>query len=137
MAFELHPRLAADGLWVGDWPLSRVLLMNDAHYPWCILVPRREGSRDIHHLGQADRLQLLAESCQLSEAMEQLFRPFKMNVAALGNVVPQLHVHHIARFEGDPAWPGPVWGKLPAQPYLPTAAEERIVLLRQALGLAG
>ena len=134
MGFTLHPRLEADCLWIGDWPLSRILLMNDAQYPWCILVPRREGVRDMHHLNAADRQQLMAESCCLSEAMERLFQPTKMNVAALGNVVPQLHVHHIARFEGDLAWPAPVWGKVPVVGYDEQAAKAAMAAYREALG---
>ncbi|HEY9035261.1 MAG TPA: HIT domain-containing protein [Pseudomonadales bacterium] len=135
MAFLMHPRLAADCLIVGDWALSSVLLMNDAQYPWCILVPRREGVRDIHHLSVVDRQLLMEESCRLSVAMEQLFRPVKMNVAALGNMVPQLHLHHIARFETDPAWPAPVWGKVPVRAYDDAAAMERVESLKQALDL--
>lgn len=135
MGFVLHPRLQADCLVVGDWPLSRVLLMNDAQYPWCILVPRRDGICDVHHLDVADRQQLMEESCRLSEAMERLFKPLKMNVAALGNVVPQLHVHHIARFESDLAWPAPVWGKVPVVAYEPAAAEAMVCRLQKALDL--
>ncbi len=136
MAFELHPRLAQDCLPVGELALCRLLLMNDAHYPWCILVPRREGIREIHHLQPADRQLLLEESCRLAAVMEQLFRPVKMNVAALGNVVPQLHVHHIARFEGDAAWPAPVWGRVAVQPYAEVVARERVQSLQALLGQA-
>ena len=135
MAFIVHPRLVADCLIVGDWALSRVLLMNDAQYPWCILVPRREGVRDLHHLAVADRQLVMEESCRLSAAMEQLFQPVKMNVAALGNMVPQLHLHHIARFETDPAWPAPVWGKVPVRAYDDAAATARVDSLKQALDL--
>lgn len=131
--FELHPRLAQDCLPVTELPLCRVLLMNDAHYPWFILVPRRESLREIHHLAAADRVLLLQESCALASAMEQVFAPCKLNVAALGNLVPQLHVHHIARFEDDPAWPQPVWGKRPAQAYAAAEAEARIRQVCQAL----
>jgi len=117
MDFELHPRLAADTFVLGQWPLCTLLLMNDAQYPWCILVPRRAGLREIHDLPDADQQQLLRESSALGRALMQAFGGLKLNVAALGNVVAQLHVHHIVRFEGDPAWPAPVWGKHPAQPY--------------------
>lgn len=115
--FELHPRLAADTHVLADWPLCRLLLMNDAQYPWCILVPRRSGAREIHELARADQLLLLDESSRLGHALMQAFSGHKLNVAALGNVVAQLHVHHIVRFTHDPAWPAPVWGRLPAQPY--------------------
>jgi diadenosine tetraphosphate (Ap4A) HIT family hydrolase len=95
--------------------------MRDANYPWFILVPCREDVREIHHLDTADQQQLLRESVQLAQAMEQAFTPDKLNVAALGNMVPQLHVHHVARYRDDPAWPAPVWGRAPARPY---AAEQ-------------
>ena len=103
----LHPRLEADTVPVGDFALSRLLLSNDANYPWLILVPRRPAIREIHELDEADQLQLLRESMLLSRALTSAFAPTKLNLAALGNMVPQLHVHHIARFETDPAWPAP------------------------------
>ena len=133
MGFALHPRLEADTVAVGDWPLCRVLLMNDAQYPWFILVPRREGAREIYQLSDADQAQLLRESSQLSRALMQAFRGDKLNVAALGNVVPQLHLHHVVRFEGDPAWPAPVWGRHPARPYAPAEQAGRIAALRAVL----
>lgn len=117
MEFALHPRLAADTFVLAQWPLCTLLLMNDAQYPWCILVPRRAGLREIHDLPEADQQQLLRESSVLGRALMQAFDGLKLNVAALGNLVPQLHVHHIVRFERDPAWPAPVWGKHPARPY--------------------
>lgn len=133
MTWTLHAQLAADTLCVGDFPLSRLLLMNESRYPWCILVPRRSGAKELHRLDDADQLQLLRESTALARAMEAAFAPHKMNVAALGNVVPQLHVHHIARFRGDPAWPAPVWGKFPPEAYAPEAAIERCEMLRRLL----
>lgn len=102
---------------IGYFPLCRLLLMPDAHYPWFILVPDREGVGEIHHLSETDRQQLLLESCLLSEAMEQAFEPDKLNIAALGNIVPQLHLHHVARYRHDATWPAPIWGKLPAKAY--------------------
>ena len=131
--FALHPQLAADTFAVGDFPCGRLLLMNDAQYPWCILVPRIAGAKELHKLDDADQLQVLRESVALSRAMELLFKPHKMNLAALGNMVPQLHLHHIARYKGDPAWPAPVWGKHPAQAYELEKSAERIALLQQAL----
>lgn len=133
MTWTLHSQLAADTLLVGDFPLCRLLLMNESRYPWCILVPRRSGAKELHRLDDADQLQLLRESTALARAMEAAFAPHKMNVAALGNLVPQLHVHHIARYRGDPAWPAPVWGKFPPQAYEPAAAAERATRLRQLL----
>lgn len=132
-AFALHAQLAADTLVVGDFPLCRLLLMNDAQYPWCILVPRIAGAKELHKLDDTDQLQLLRESTALSRAMEAVFAPHKMNVAALGNVVPQLHIHHIARYRGDPAWPAPVWGKHPPQAYPAALLEERLSKLQAAL----
>ena len=136
MTWILHPRLAADSVAIGDFPLSRLLLSNDARYPWTILVPRRADLREIHELDEADQHQLLRESAQLAKAMTAAFAPLKLNLAALGNVVPQLHVHHIARYETDPAWPAPVWGKLPGLDYEPAARQARIETLRQLLGEA-
>jgi len=133
MVWTLHAQLAADTSVVGDFPLSRLLLSNDANYPWCILVPRVLGAKELHRLDDADQLQVLRESVALARAMELVFKPHKMNVAGLGNVVPQLHIHHIARYKTDAAWPAPVWGKHPAQAYLPAPLAERIQQLQQAL----
>lgn len=117
MVFQLHPQLAKDCFVIRDLQLCRLLLMNDRHYPWCILVPMRDGKKDIYELSDTEQLQLVKESSQLSRVMMALFKGKKMNVAALGNMVPQLHIHHIVRSEGDPCWPKPVWGQLPPQPY--------------------
>lgn len=106
----LHPTLARDTVEVVRLPLSRVLLMRDRRFPWLILVPEREEIREIHELSPEDRSQLIEEIAQVGQAMERLFQPVKLNVGALGNIVPQLHVHVVARFNSDPAWPGPVWG---------------------------
>lgn len=114
--FQLHPLLEQDCEPLGHFTLCRLLLMRDAHYPWCILVPEREGVGEIYQLGEDDQRLLIGESSLLAETMARLFGADKMNVAALGNVVPQLHVHHIARRRDDPAWPEPVWGKRPARP---------------------
>lgn len=112
--FWLDPRLAADTIVVGDLPLCRLLLMRNAHYPWFILVPRRGGVTEMHALTAIDRNRLMEESAALAMAMERAFAPRVMNVGKLGNIVPQLHLHHVARSPGDPCWPGPVWGQ-PAQ----------------------
>lgn len=133
--FELHPQLASDTHPVGDLPLCRVLLMDDANWPWAILVPRRPGVREAYELGADDQAQLARESSQVAAAMAALFAADKMNVAALGNVVPQLHLHHIVRHRDDPAWPRPVWGALPRQPYAPAAARAAVARLAAALGL--
>mgnify|MGYP001390799405 CR=1 FL=1 len=131
--FELHNQLKQDTVTVGSFPLSLVLLHKDSQYPWLILVPQRPEVTEIHHLDAEDRQQLMEESCRLAEVMVDLFAPRKMNLAALGNMVPQLHLHHIARFENDPAWPQPVWGKAPPVPYIEAALAERLQRLRHAL----
>jgi diadenosine tetraphosphate (Ap4A) HIT family hydrolase len=131
--FELHPRLAQDSVAIGEFDLSLLLLSRDANYPWCILVPKREDIYEIHHLDEEEQLQLIRESCRLSEVMTSVFDADKMNVAALGNVVRQLHVHHIVRFTDDPAWPQPIWGKLPAKEYSQAELAERIKRLQNAL----
>ncbi|MEH6564766.1 MAG: HIT domain-containing protein [Halopseudomonas sp.] len=115
--FELHPQLAKDGISVGDFPLSRLLLINDSHYPWFVLVPRRAGISEVFELTEEDQLQLGRESVHLSRILHRIFNADKLNVAALGNMVSQLHVHHIIRYRDDIAWPAPVWGKVPASPY--------------------
>jgi diadenosine tetraphosphate (Ap4A) HIT family hydrolase len=130
--FTLHERLAADSIRVGELPLCVLLLINDANYPWLVLVPKRPDVREIHQLNTQDRAQLLEESCVLSEVMEAVFTPLKMNVAALGNMVPQLHIHHIARFSDDAAWPNPVWGFVPAKAYDSAIQQKTILSIQQA-----
>ena len=131
--FELHPRLADDSVVIGHFDLSLLLLSKDANYPWCILVPQREDVFEIHHLSEEDQLQLMRESCRLAEVMTSLFDAHKMNVAALGNVVRQLHIHHIARFSDDVAWPQPIWGKVPVKGYTREQLAERTKRLQNAL----
>jgi len=131
--FELHPRLAQDSIVIGAFDLSLLLLSKDANYPWCILVPQRDDIFEIHQLDGADQQQLMRESCQLAEVMISVFDAHKMNVAALGNVVRQLHVHHVARFVDDAAWPQPIWGKVPHLDYTDDALRERIERLQHAL----
>lgn len=115
--FALDPRLSADTVHLGDLALSRVLLMDDARFPWLILVPRREGVSEITDLGEADAASLWQEIRLAAGVMGDLAKPDKINVAALGNVVAQLHVHVVGRFRSDPAWPGPVWGFGARTPY--------------------
>lgn len=131
--FELHPRLAQDSVIVGQFELSLLLLSKDANYPWCILVPQREDIFEIHHLDNQEQQQLIRESSRLSEVMTSLFDAHKMNIAALGNVVRQLHIHHVARFVDDAAWPQPIWGKVPQKDYQQEAFEDRISRLQNAL----
>ncbi len=117
MKFELHPQLAADTFVIGDLPLCRVLLMNDARFPWVILVPRRKDISEIYDLTMQDQQLLWQESALVAEKLMKLTGADKMNIAALGNVVPQLHVHHVARFKTDAVWPKPIWGQGIADPY--------------------
>jgi diadenosine tetraphosphate (Ap4A) HIT family hydrolase len=110
--------------------------MNDATYPWFILVPEREDVREIFELAEADRLALIEEIALVSRAVSQAFRPDRLNVAALGNIVPQLHIHVIARFRTDPAWPAPVWGRTEAHPYTDAARADVRRRLQEQLGAA-
>lgn len=128
-SFVLDPQLKCDCIHVDDLALCRVLLMNDAQYPWLILVPRVAGVSEIYQLSLNDQLQLMRESSALSEAMAGHFEPDKMNLANLGNMVSQLHLHLVARFRDDPAWPGPVWGHGRIIPY------EKIQLKKQLQAL--
>lgn len=133
MPFQLDPRLAADTQVIGELTLSRLLLMDDARYPWLILVPRIVGARELIDLDSTDRHSLLTELTEVGRALEALVRPDKLNIAALGNVVPQLHVHLVARYVDDPAWPEPVWGRGMRVGYAPDARERRLTELREAL----
>ena len=135
-AWSLHPQLARDTAPVGDLALARVLAMNDANYPWVILVPRRGGAVEIIDLDEADRTGLMAEIAQVSAALRQLTACAKLNVAAIGNVVPQLHVHIVARRTDDAAWPKPVWGAVLAQPYAAGELDVFVAALRRALAIA-
>ena len=122
--FSLHPRLAADTVFVADWALSRVVAMNDARYPWLILVPRRDGATELFDLTAEDRHAMIEEIARASDGLRKLTAAAKINVGALGNLVPQLHVHIVARNPGDAAWPGPVWGQGTARPYEAGALDE-------------
>ncbi len=113
----LDPRLLQDGEVLGAFPLCQLLLMRDANYPWCVLVPMRENISEIYELNKTDQQQLCIESSTLSAFLSKTFNADKMNVAALGNVVAQLHIHHVVRYKNDPAWPAPVWGACPAKKY--------------------
>jgi diadenosine tetraphosphate (Ap4A) HIT family hydrolase len=125
----LHPQLEQDTKTVGDLALSRLLISNDANYPWLLLVPRRPGASEIIDLDAADQRQLIAEIAMMSEALKAITACDKLNVAAIGNVVPQLHVHVVARWRDDPAWPKPVWGAAPAR-IDPVERERLIAALR-------
>lgn len=131
--FQLHPRLQQDCFTVGPLALSQLLMMNDSQYPWFILVPRRPEITEIYQLTEQDRQTLLAESCLLAETLQAIYRPDKLNIATIGNMVPQLHMHHVARYQADKAWPAPIWGKWPTQPYSQQEADQQIGGLRAAL----
>jgi diadenosine tetraphosphate (Ap4A) HIT family hydrolase len=133
MTFALHPTLAADSVHVISLELSDVRLVRDARYPWTILVPRVAEVRDVYQLSEAQQQTLTRESAHLSRVLVALFAPFKLNVASLGNMVPQLHLHHIARHPSDPAWPRPVWGVGEAETYADAALSERVRQLEAAL----
>lgn len=122
--FELAPEIERDSLWLADWPLCQLRLQNDANYPWFILIPRRAAMIEIIDLSEEEQRQLWQESAYLSRFLKSEFQAKKLNVAALGNMVSQLHLHHIVRYENDLAWPAPVWGKLPAQAYSEIALQQ-------------
>ena len=125
----LHPTIEADSVFLRDLPLCQLRLQNQSTLPWLVLVPRRTNTTEIHQLSESDRRQLMEEITLASRALERAFSPDKINVGALGNIVPQLHVHVIGRFKTDPAWPQPVWGQLEARPYTPDALAERLHIL--------
>lgn len=128
--FQLATALANDCFVVGDLPLCRVLLMNDSQYPWFILVPRRAEIRELFQLNSSDQREFMRESSWFGERIMQHFNGDKLNVAALGNMVPQLHVHHVVRFQTDPAWPKQVWGASPAVAYAADQANALIATVR-------
>ena len=131
--FELHPQLQKDCLELGRFDLCRLLLMNESRYPWLILVPEREGLTEIYQLGGVDQGQLLRESSALARGLAEGFAADKLNIAAIGNLVPQLHVHHIVRYRDDAAWPAPVWGKFDPLPYDETALAAVVDRLKSCL----
>lgn len=134
--FTLHPQILKDTLEVGDLPLSHLRLMNDTTYPWLLLMPRRHGASEIIDLDEADRVQLMREIALVSTVLKAHTHCDKLNVASLGNAVPQLHVHVIARFHGDAAWPKPVWGQVPAVAYAEGLASYLISQLRTKLSIS-
>ena len=134
-SFLLHERLARDTIPVGDFVLSRVLLMNDARFPWLVLVPRIDGAQEVFDLSASDQQRLTAEIVRCSQRVKMLTGAVKMNIGALGNLVPQLHVHVVARSPGDGAWPGPVWGFGTPDPYTASEADAMVAQLRDALDI--
>jgi diadenosine tetraphosphate (Ap4A) HIT family hydrolase len=131
--FTLDERLAADTVFITNWPLSRVLLMNDARYSWLVLVPRRADVSELYELAAADRAQLIEEIARASAVLKSASGGAKINVGALGNIVAQLHVHIVARLPQDAAWPGPVWGQGSAVPFELTRRDALVAQLRKSL----
>ena len=134
--FLLHPRLNADTLPVASLELSELLMVNDNQYPWFILVPRQSYATEIYQLSSQHQHQLLSESCLLAQLLQNHFKPDKLNIATIGNLVPQLHMHHICRYSTDPVWPAPVWGQRQPQAYNNENALIRIREMQNALGFA-
>lgn len=133
--WTLHPQLTKDTINVGDLPLSRVLVINDANYPWLLLVPRRNGVSEIIDLDEVEQAQLWTEIARTGRALKAITECDKLNIAALGNVVPQLHVHVIARRRSDAAWPKPVWGTVPPLDHDRGELERFIDALRKKMWL--
>ncbi|WP_417668394.1 HIT domain-containing protein [Roseibium sp.] len=137
IAFDINPRLEGDSRPVVDLPLCAVRLMKDANYPWLLLIPRKQDLIEIIDLQPLERIVLMEEVGQVSEALKAVTDCEKLNVAAIGNVVSQLHVHIVARFRDDPAWPAPVWGAVPSIPYDGDRANALIARLQDALSDRG
>ena len=133
--WSLHARLKEDTVDIGDLPLSRVLVIKDANYPWLLLVPRRANTIEIIDLSEVEQAQLMTEINRVARALKDITKPDKLNIAALGNVVPQLHVHIIARRSDDAAWPRPVWGVVPPLAHDPQEVEAFISALRRKIWL--
>ena len=132
MNFEVDSRIEASAFFLGDWPLSRIYLKNEANFPWMILVPRQAGIQEIYELSEASRQQLMKELAALSEMMVAVFNPDKLNVGALGNIVSQLHIHVVARFKADTLWPHGIWQpNVDAHPYPVERVVELIPLLEK------
>jgi len=135
MTFQLHPRLEQDCIAIGRFELCRLLMMNDSQYPWFILVPERADLQEIYQMNKAERELLIEESSYLAENMAALYKADKMNIAAIGNIVPQLHIHHIVRYQVDKAWPAPVWGKFDAVPYTERQIADNLTRIKAQLGM--
>jgi diadenosine tetraphosphate (Ap4A) HIT family hydrolase len=132
-SFQLHPRLREDCIAIGRFDLCQLLMMNDSHYPWFILVPEKAGIKEIYQLSKPERQTLTEESSYLAENLAALYKADKMNIAAIGNLVPQLHIHHVVRYQTDKAWPAPIWGKFTAVPYSQKQIRDNIVRVKEQL----
>jgi diadenosine tetraphosphate (Ap4A) HIT family hydrolase len=130
-AWSLDPQLAKDTIEIGDLPLVRTLLMNDANYPWLVLVPRLPGAVEILDLDDEQQALLMVETALIARVLRDVTVCDKLNIAAIGNIVPQLHVHVVARWRDDPAWPRPVWGAAPPRTYEPLERDRFIAAIRR------
>ncbi len=133
MPFHLHPQLQKDCIYIGKLVLCRLLLMNDSQFPWFVLAPEIAGITEIYQLNKQQQRLLIEESSFLAERLSELYRPDKLNIAAIGNLVPQLHIHHVVRYRTDKAWPAPVWGKFPAVAYSEQEITDITRLVKNAL----
>ncbi|WP_262964565.1 HIT domain-containing protein [Methylobacter psychrophilus] len=131
--FELHPRLKQDCIAIGRFELCQLLMMNDSQYPWFILVPEKIGIKEVYQLSKLERNMLIEESSMLAENLALLYNADKMNIAAIGNLVPQLHIHHVVRYQTDIAWPAPIWGKFAAVPYSRQQITDNMALVKKQL----
>ena len=131
--FSLDKQLAQDCFSVGELPLCKVLLLNDSNFPWIILVPKVEAISELHHLSESEQQQFMQESSCIARMLNELFKPDKLNIAAIGNKVRQLHIHHIGRFENDPCWPETVWGYGKGHPYTDQDRDDTLARIRKFL----
>ncbi|MCX7085473.1 MAG: HIT domain-containing protein [Methylococcales bacterium] len=131
--FQLHPRLNADCVKLGRFELCQLLMMNDNQFPWFVLVPEVPDIKEIYQLSKTDRHRLSEESNYLAENLALLYKADKLNIAAIGNLVPQLHIHHIVRYQSDKAWPSPIWGKFEANHYTETQLTTTIADIKSQL----
>jgi len=131
--FQLHPRLKEDCIAIGRFELCQILMMNDSQYPWFILVPEKAGIKEIYQLSKPEQHTLIEESSYLAENLAALYNADKMNIAAIGNLVPQLHIHHVVRYQTDKAWPAPIWGRFAAVPYTQQQITDTIAQIKEQL----
>ena len=131
--FQLHPRLKEDCITIGRFDLCQLLMMNDSQYPWFILVPEKADIKEIYQLTKPERLTLTEESSYLAENLVTLYKADKINIAAIGNLVSQLHIHHVVRYQTDKAWPVPIWGKFDPIPYTRQQISDNVARVKEQL----
>ncbi|MGB0495100.1 MAG: HIT domain-containing protein [Kangiellaceae bacterium] len=135
--FELNPQLMTDSVVIGDFPLTRLLMMNDSQFPWFVLVPKRVNIKEVYQLPKHEQAILWEESSKLSELLMRHFKGDKLNVAAIGNIVSQFHLHHVVRYENDSCWPKPIWGQKPMKAFIQKEIDEIIAKLAPHLSGIG